>query len=108
MIFDKLIRDNIPNIIEQSNKRCDVEVLDDDRYLQYLDKKLNEELAEYQESKSVEELADLLEVIYAVAKQKGISAAELERIRLEKAEHRGAFDKKLLLKGVYENGSEEI
>ena len=100
--YDKLIRDKIPEIIEQSGKKCIVEVMDNDTYIEYLDQKLNEELAEYQQDKSVEELADLLEVIYAVAVARGYSVEELERLRLEKAEKRGAFEKKLLLKSVSE------
>ena len=100
--YDKLIRDKIPEIIEQSGKKCIVEVLDNDTYIEYLDQKLNEELAEYQQDKSIEELADLLEVIYAVVAARGYSAAELERIRLEKSEKRGAFEKRLLLKSVSE------
>ena len=100
--YDKLIRDKIPEIIEQSGKKCIVEVLDNDTYIEYLDQKLNEELAEYQQDKSIEELADLLEVMYAVVTARGYSIEELERIRLEKAEKRGAFEKKLLLKSVSE------
>lgn len=100
--YDKLIRDKIPEIIEQSGKKCIVEVMDNDTYIEYLDQKLNEELAEYQQDKSVEELADLLEVIYAVAVARGYSVEELERKRLDKAEKRGAFEKRLLLKSVSE------
>ena len=100
--YDKLIRDKIPEIIEQSGKKCIVEVMDNDTYIEYLDQKLNEELAEYQQDKSIEELADLLEVMYAVVVARGYSVAELERIRLEKAEKRGAFEKRLLLKSVSE------
>lgn len=100
--YDKLIRDKIPEIIEQSGKKCIVEVMDNDTYIEYLDQKLNEELAEYQQDKSIEELADLLEVMYAVVVARGYSVAELERIRLEKSEKRGAFEKRLLLKSVYE------
>ena len=100
--YDKLIRDKIPEIIEQSGKKCIVEVMDNDTYIEYLEQKLNEELAEYQQDKSIEELADLLEVIYAVVAARGYSVEELERIRLEKAEKRGAFEKKLLLKSVSE------
>ena len=100
--YDKLIRDKIPEIIEQSGKKCIIEVMDNDTYIEYLDQKLNEELAEYQQDKSIEELADLLEVMYAVVAARGYSVAELERIRLEKAEKRGAFEKKLLLKSVSE------
>lgn len=63
-------------------------------------KKLEEELAEYQADKSMEELADLLEVVYSVAEAKGCSVEQLESIRLEKAEKRGRFTKKLCLKEV--------
>ena len=106
--YDKLIRDRIPEIIERSGKKCIVEVMDDDSYLQYLDQKLNEELAEYQADKSLDELADLLEVMYAVAVARGYSVEELERVRKEKAEKRGGFEKRLRLKGVIESGSEEV
>lgn len=106
--YDKLIRDRIPEIIERSGKKCIVEVMDDDTYLQYLDQKLNEELAEYQADKSLEELADLLEVMYAVAVARGYSVEELESVRKEKAEKRGGFEKRLRLKGVIESGSEEV
>lgn len=67
-----------------------------------LDRKLNEELEEYQADKSIEELADLLEVIYAVADARGYSRGRLEKVRLEKANARGAFGKKLFLKEVIE------
>ena len=108
LMYDKLIRDRIPEIIEHSGKKCIVEVMDDDTYLQYLDQKLNEELAEYQADKSLEELADLLEVMYAVAVARGYSVEELESVRKEKAEKRGGFEKRLRLKGVIEGGSEEV
>lgn len=108
IVYDKLIRDKIPEIIERSGKKCIVEVMDDAAYLQYLDQKLNEELAEYQADKSLEELADLLEVIYAVAVSRGYSVEELESVRKEKAEKRGGFEKRLRLKGVIEGGSEEV
>ena len=102
IVYDKLIRDKIPEIIEQSGKKCIIEVMDNDTYIEYLDQKLNEELSEYQQDKSIEELADLLEVMYAVVVARGYSVAELERIRLEKSEKRGAFEKRLLLKSVSE------
>lgn len=105
--YDKLIRDRIPEIIESSGKRCIVEVLDDNSYLQYLDRKLGEELAEYKADKSLEELADLLEVIYSVAEARGYSIEELETLRKAKAAKRGGFKKKLRLKGVIEDVGEE-
>lgn len=106
--YDKLIRDRIPEIIEKSGKQCIVDTLDTDTYIHYLDQKLNEELAEYQDDKSIEELADLLEVIYAVTIARGYSIEKLESIRKEKVEKRGGFDKRLRLKGVIEDGSEEV
>lgn len=98
--YHKLVRDLIPEIIASSDKTCTTAILSDADYLTMLDAKLNEELAEYQESKSMEELADLLEVMRAVAKARGSSMEEVEQIRREKAIKRGGFDKKLLLTEV--------
>ena len=100
--YHKLVRDKIPDIIREAGKTCTVSVLSDDDYLKMLDEKLNEELAEYQESKSMEELADLLEVMSAVAAARGSSLKEVEKIRIRKAEKRGGFEKKLLLEEVVE------
>lgn len=98
IIYDKLVRDKIPEITEKSGKQCKTEILSDEKYLEMIDKKLNEELAEYHEDQNIEELADLLEVIYAVTKARGYSIEDLEKVRAEKAEKRGGFDKKILLK----------
>lgn len=101
-VYNKLVRDRIPEIIEASGKTCTVETLTDEQYIAMLDAKLNEELAEYQESKSLEELADLLEVMGAVVKARGYSWDELTEARKKKREGRGGFEKKILLKEVYE------
>ncbi len=98
--YNKLVRDRIPDIIMQSGKRPAYSFLSDEDYLAKLDEKLNEELAEYQENKSVEELADLLEVIRAVAVARGSSIEEVEAIRQDKAAKRGGFEKKILLTEV--------
>lgn len=98
--YHKLVRDKIPQIIEASGKRCTCSILSNDEYTEMLDQKLTEELNEYQVSKSMEELADLLEVMIAVAKARGSSIEEVESIRLKKAEERGGFDKQILLKEV--------
>ena len=102
MIYHKLVRDKIPDIIRQAGKTCNCSTLSEKQYLQSLDEKLNEELAEYQESKSMEELADLLEVVIAIAKARGSSYAEVEKIRQAKAMQRGGFDKRILLEDVTE------
>ena len=103
IIYNKLVRDKIPEIIETSGKRCEIEILSDEEYLQMLDKKLDEELAEYHQEQNIEELADLLEVLYATAKARGYSIEELEQLRIKKQKARGGFDKKILLKTVIDN-----
>ena len=100
--YHKLVRDRIPEIIEADGKICICETLSDADYIDLLDQKLNEELAEYQESKSLEELADLLEVMQAVVKARGWTLEELEQLRADKATRRGGFEKKILLKEVRE------
>lgn len=103
MQYHKLVRDRIPEIIESDGKICDWETLSDTDYLSLLEEKLNEELAEYQQSKSLEELADLLEVIQAVVKARGWAWEALEQVRGEKAAKRGGFEKKILLKEVMDS-----
>ena len=98
--YNKLVRDRIPEIIEDSGKQCVYTVLNEEAYLAMLDEKLTEELKEYQESKSMEELADLLEVMMAVAVARGSSIGEIEAIRADKAEKRGGFAKRILLHEV--------
>lgn len=100
--YNKLVRDRIPEIIEAEGKTCVCDVLSDEDYLRLLDQKLNEELAEYQESKSLEELADLFEVMRAVVKARGWTMEKLEQVRADRADRRGGFEKKILLKEVEE------
>lgn len=102
MNYHKLVRDRIPEIIAAEGKICICEELSDSANLYFLDKKLNEELAEYQANKSLEELADLLEVMKAVVKARGWTWEELEQVRKDKASERGRFEKKILLKEVIE------
>ena len=102
MKYNKLVRDRIPEIIEASCKSCVTEILSDEAYLRMVDAKLDEELAEYHSDQNVEELADLLEVIYAAAVARGYTLEQLESVRAAKAEKRGAFANKILLKEVIE------
>lgn len=98
--YNKLIRDKIPEIIKESGKTCEIETLSETEYEKHLNQKLGEELEEYLSSHEVEELADLEEVLRAILDFKGISYEEFDLIRKNKAEKRGAFKKKLLLKKV--------
>ena len=102
MKYNKLVRDRIPEIIEASGKSCVTEILSDEAYLRLVDAKLDEELAEYRSDQNIEELADLLEVIYAAAMARGYTLEQLESVRAAKAEKRGAFANKILLKEVIE------
>jgi len=100
---NKIVRDRIPEIIQASGKSFTIEILPVQDYIRMLDAKLDEELAEYHKDQNIEELADLLEVIRAVTVARGYSLEELERVRQEKAAERGGFEKRILLKEVYED-----
>ena len=103
MSYQKLVRDKIPQIIEQKEKRsCITRVLDDEEYLKELNKKIQEELQEYLESGDIEELADLEEVLRAILDFKDYTYAEFESIRKEKVNKRGAFNDRIYLEGLEE------
>lgn len=99
---NKLVRDRIPQIIMQSGKTCITRTLSDDEYISALDAKLQEELNEYLADGSMEELADLLEVMMAAAEVRGHTFAEVEVIRRTKAEKRGGFRERIWLESVSE------
>lgn len=102
--YNKLVRDRIPELLEKEGKTFTVETLNHDRFILELKKKLNEELMEYQNAanheESLEELADMLELIHALAKIHGASADEVEQLRLKKASENGGFDEKFYLVDV--------
>lgn len=100
--YNKLVRDKIPEIIEKDGKTCSTTILSDEDYISMLNAKLDEELSEYHNDDNLEELADLMEVIYAIAKVKGYSESDLDKIRKEKALKRGSFNNKILLIEVNE------
>lgn len=95
--YHKLVRDRIPEIIEASGAKCKIEILSDEKYLEMIDAKLDEELAEYHKDQNLEELADLLEVIRAATVARGYTLDELEAVRANKARMRGGFEKRILL-----------
>lgn len=102
IIHNKLVRDKIPEIITSAGKQAVTRVLSNEEYLTELDRKLNEECTEYQSDKSIEEMADMLEVLYAIAAARGYSVEELERVREAKAEKRGGFSDRIFLEKVIE------
>ena len=99
MLVGKLVRDKIPQIIQADGKSPIIRTLSEEDYLEELDKKLNEEVAEYQADKSIEEMADVLEVLYAICEARGHSLEELEKVRKEKSDKRGAFKERIYWEG---------
>ena len=99
---NKLVRDRIPELMEARGKSCTTEVLPPEEYLTMLEAKLDEELAAYHKTHSLEELADLLEVMGAVVKASGSTWDELTKIRKERVEKYGDFSGKTLLWEVIE------
>jgi len=98
--INKLVRDKIPGIIIENGEMPNFRILDGDEFLEALNDKLMEEVAEYQESKNLEELADILQVICAISEVIGGGQGELEYIRDEKAAERGAFRTQLFLESI--------
>lgn len=101
--YNKLIRDKIPEIIERAGKKVIVEKVEGEQLLDLLNKKLEEELREYKESGSIEELADMVEIIYGILNYLGISLEDFEVLRQDKNYKRGSFKKGLVLKKVVED-----
>ena len=100
-IHNKLVRDKIPQIIKASGKSPTTKILNEKEYITELRKKSQEELQEYltaeTDQEALEELADLLEIIHALAKVHGSTIEEVDKIRVEKAEKRGGFSDKVFL-----------
>lgn len=99
MTQGKLVRDRIPEIIIADGKTPITRILTDEEYLVELDKKLSEEVAEYQADKSIDEMADVLEVLFAVCQARGYSVKELMAVRDAKREKRGGFEQKIFWSG---------
>ena len=95
--YDKLVRDKIPEVIRQAGKQPVTDTLSHEAIAVALDQKLQEEVQEYLESSSVEEMADVLEVLHGIAFHKGISWEEIESVRVHKRDERGGFEKGIRL-----------
>jgi len=105
-VYNKLVRDKIPQIIKANGKSHRTRILSDEEYKKELKTKLREEAEEYFQAKNsqeaLEEMADMLEVIRALASTHGANWEELEAIRVQKAEARGGFDDRVYLIDVDE------
>ena len=102
MKYNKLIRDKIPEIIKQNGSIPITHIADDQEHWRKLKEKLKEEVDEFLKTSTEEELADILEVIYAICDFKKINRQKLELLRKKKAKKRGSFKKKIILDEVKE------
>jgi len=101
-VYNKLVRDLIPQIIEKSGKKFNTHIAEKDEYKRLLEEKLQEEVNEYLEENNIEELADVLEVLVGLAQSLGYTEEELFERRLQKKEQRGGFEDKVVLEKVWE------
>lgn len=100
--YNKLVRDKIPEIIKEDGEVPITEKVSGEAYRTVLREKLNEEVDEYQSSHEVEELADILEVVYALGQIEGQGPSELRKIREEKRAERGGFEEGIVLRQIRE------
>lgn len=96
-VYNKLVRDNIPEIIEKEGKKVTTKILNDEEYREELNRKLQEEVKEYLDDKNVEELADIVEVIYGILNSMNIPIQKFEEVRKSKADKKGGFEKRIYL-----------
>ncbi|AXF56905.1 nucleoside triphosphate pyrophosphohydrolase [Salicibibacter kimchii] len=105
--YHKLVRDKIPEMIENQGRKVTTRILDEKAYHRELRAKLQEEVNEYLHAdssvQSIEELADVLEVIHHLAEGHDASFDDVEKVRKEKEETRGGFQERILLEEVYDD-----
>ena len=100
IIYDKLVRDGIQEIIENDDKTPIGHIATEEEYKQRLAEKLVEEANEFCQAPSKEELADTLEVIDAIYEAYGFSRKEVADVQTKKREKRGGFKQKYVLDRV--------
>ncbi len=97
MKYDKLVRDNIPEYIKGKGEAVVFHIADKQEYWQKLKEKLGEEVEEFLTSESIDELADILEVIDAIVDHKQFDRQEIEKVKADKAHKKGKFSKRIIL-----------
>ncbi len=107
-IYNKLVRDKIPHQINnEQGRKANYKILSDEQYIKELDKKLFEEAHEFIEEYSVEELGDLMEVIFTIMEIKNISIQQVEETRKIKENKKGGFKDKIYLIDVEQEHADE-
>ena len=97
MVYNKLVRDKIPEIIEKQGQKPNIRIMEEEEYILALEQKLDEEVGEFHRDKNTEELADILEVVFALAKTLDCSVDELMQVYQKKHDARGGFEKRIFL-----------
>ena len=97
MKYNKLIRDKIPEYIKSKGGVSITHIAKDEEYWLKLKEKLQEEVNEFIEAESIEEMADILEVVDAILDFKGFNKEELQKVKNNKADERGKFKDKIIL-----------
>jgi len=97
ILYNKLVRNRIPELIESQFEFPEYIILDDESYEKMLEEKLDEEVREYHQDKTIEELVDILEVVIALCESRGFSKEELIKIYQNKHQEKGGFSDKIYL-----------
>lgn len=95
--YNKLVRDNIPEIIKKNGGIPVTHIADEKEYWEKLKEKLAEEVAEFQKDENVTELADILEIIDAICDYKKLGKNEIRNTQAQRATERGKFEKRIIL-----------
>lgn len=99
-LYNKLVRDNIPDLIREQGETPVIRTLNDEDYALCLAEKLREEVEEFLAESNLDELSDILEVLEALASLYGWTDAEIQKVRRDKAEARGAFRERIFLEKI--------
>ena len=97
VVYNKLVRDRIPEMIESQGEKPNIRILEQEEYLRHLESKLDKEVGEYHRDKNADELADILEVVLALAEAHGVTRQALLSVFQKKHDARGSFEKRIFL-----------
>lgn len=103
MKYNKLVRDNVPDVLNEKGVKYITHVADDEEYQEKLNAKLSEEVTEFIESGELEEIADILEVIEAICDHRQFNKTILTSLRESKAKQKGLFKNRIILDETIES-----
>jgi predicted house-cleaning noncanonical NTP pyrophosphatase (MazG superfamily) len=106
--YDKLVRDKIPEIIAEQGKICEFYIANKEEYGRRLIEKMREEISEFEEDPSIEELADIYEVFLGILQHQDIRISDVVFMANRKASTRGKFERGIILKSVQDPSPSHI